>query len=69
MLKTKKGKTFDANLINTTIDNLTNELAKEGFAFVNIRPLTNENKEAKSLKKKEANEAKLKEKQLEKNYD
>ena len=49
LLKTKKGKTFDANLINTTIDNLTNELAKEGFAFVNIRPLTNENKEAKTI--------------------
>lgn len=48
-LKTKTGKTFNANLINNTVDSLTAELAKEGFAFVNINPLTRENPETKQI--------------------
>lgn len=48
-LKIKSGKIFNVDLINATLDSLTNELAKEGFAFVNIRPLTKENKELKTI--------------------
>lgn len=38
-LKIKKGKVFNSEAINNSIDSLTIELAKEGFMFVNIRPL------------------------------
>lgn len=49
VLKVKKGKMFNADLLNTTIDSMTNELAKEGFVFVNIRPLTTKNDELKTV--------------------
>lgn len=39
VVKIKTNKTFNADLMNTSIDNITNELAKDGFVFVNVRPL------------------------------
>ena len=48
-IKIKTGKTFNADLVNSTIDSITNELAKEGFIFVNIRPLTSKNEEKKTI--------------------
>lgn len=47
--KLKPGKTFNAELMNTATDNLTAELAKLGFAFVNVRPLTYKNNENMSI--------------------
>jgi len=49
VVKVKKGKIFNADLLNTSIDNMTNELAKEGFVFVNIRPLTTKNDDLKTV--------------------
>lgn len=49
VVKVKSGKLFNANLINSTIDNITNELAKEGFVFVDVRPLTKKNEEKKTI--------------------
>lgn len=46
-IKIKSGKVFNANLIETSVDSMTNELAKEGFAFVNIRPMMRKNEEEK----------------------
>ena len=46
-IKIKKGKIFNADLMNTSIDDMTNELAKEGFVFVNIRPLISKDDEKK----------------------
>ncbi len=48
-IKIKKGKVFNADLMNTSIDNMTNELAKEGFVFVNIRPLISKDNEKKTV--------------------
>ncbi len=49
VLTMKTGERFNADLINSSIDSLTNELAKEGFAFVNIRTGTKENEELKQM--------------------
>jgi len=49
VLKVKSGKIFNADLINLSIDNITNELAKDGFVFVDVGLMTKEDKENKTV--------------------
>ena len=48
-IKIKKGKIFNNDLINLSIDNITNELAKEGFVFVNIHPIISKDTENRTV--------------------
>ena len=46
---TKKGKIYNYDLIDKTIDKFTNILSENGYAFTNIRHVLKKNKEQKSI--------------------
>lgn len=45
----KENKIFNANLLNNSVDNITTELAKEGFVFVDVKPMTIKNDNDKTV--------------------
>lgn len=47
VVKIKKDKVFNADLLNASVDNITTELAKEGFAFVDVKPMITKNDKLK----------------------
>ena len=47
VVKVKKDKVFNADLLNASVDNITTELAKEGFAFVDVKPMITKNDKLK----------------------
>jgi len=49
VIKVKENKIFNANLLNTSVDNITEELAKEGFVFVDVKPMITKNDTEKTI--------------------
>ncbi|HSQ98016.1 MAG TPA: outer membrane protein assembly factor BamA [Rickettsiales bacterium] len=49
VVKIKKDKIFNANLLNTSVDNITTELAKEGFVFVDVKPMISKNTKDRTI--------------------
>ncbi|NQV48273.1 MAG: outer membrane protein assembly factor BamA [Rhodospirillaceae bacterium] len=49
IIEIEKGDWYDAELIESTIDDLTNEIGTLGFAFIDIRPRVNRNREDKTI--------------------
>lgn len=49
VVKIKKDKVFNADLLNTSVDNITAELAKEGFVFVDVKPMISKNTKDKTI--------------------
>ena len=45
ILLTEEGDWYDASLVDDTIENLTNVVGNQGYAFVDVRPQTNKNSE------------------------
>lgn len=45
----ESGDWYDAEMVETTIDKLTNDIGTQGFAFVDIRPRINRNRENRTV--------------------
>ncbi|MDD2839834.1 MAG: outer membrane protein assembly factor BamA [Rickettsiales bacterium] len=49
VVKIKENKIFNADLLNASVDNITTELAKEGFVFVDVKPMVTKNDNDKTI--------------------
>lgn len=48
-IKVETGDWYDAELVETTIDTMINDVGSQGFAFVDIRPRIKRNREARTI--------------------
>lgn len=48
-IKTEENETYDASLVDATVESLTIEAGKEGFAFARVRPRVDKNTEEKTV--------------------